>query len=104
VLLLARRIGAYPFFGKEVDRLSQLPAVRDLPGGLTAVRVTPEATERPRDLRPGWGRGRGGVCRLGPERCEPSDRRGRGWRRRAHGDATGSGSSTPATLGLSSIP
>ena len=77
VLLLARRIGAYPFFDEEVERLSRLPAVRDLPGGLTAVRLTPEVTERPRHVRPGGERGRGGACRLGPECDEPSDRRRR---------------------------
>ena len=84
VLLLARRIGGYPLLGKEVDRLSALPAARDLPGGLTAVRLTPEVTERPRHLRPGRERGRGGACRLEPKCDEPRDRRGQGWRGRAH--------------------
>jgi hypothetical protein len=89
VLLLARRIGAYPLFSKEVDRLSALPPVRDLPGGLIAVRLTPEATARPRHFQRGRERGRGGACRAGPE-CESRDRRGPGWRSRGHRDTTNS--------------
>jgi uncharacterized membrane protein len=85
VLLLARRIGAYPFVGKEVDRLSRLPTVRAFASGLNAVRLTPKATERPRHLRPGSERRRGRPCRLGPERCEPGNRSGRGWWTRANG-------------------
>src|SRR6185503_16228101 len=43
VLLLARRIGAYPFFGTEMDRISRFPSVGTLPAGLLGVRITPEA-------------------------------------------------------------
>jgi uncharacterized membrane protein len=73
VLLLARRIGAYPFFSKEMDRISAFPSAGPLPGGLLAVRVTPDATEKVRKLQsrrerlrapsssldPDWGRSRG---------------------------------------------
>jgi len=51
VLLLARRIGAYPFFGTEMDRISRFPPVGALPDGLLAVRVTPDATEKVRKLQ-----------------------------------------------------
>jgi len=51
VLLLARRIGAYPFFGTEVDRISRFPSAGELPGGLLAVRVTPDAPEKVRKLQ-----------------------------------------------------
>ena len=46
VLLLARRIGAYPFFGAEMDRISRFPSAGAVPGGLLAVRVTPDVTEK----------------------------------------------------------
>jgi uncharacterized membrane protein len=84
VLLLARRIGAYPFFAKEVDRFSRLPAAGAVPGGLTAVRLTQEATERPRHFRPGRERRQGGTCRLAPEWCEPRDRSGSACRNHGH--------------------
>ena len=81
-LLLARRIGAYPFFGKEIERLSRLPAVRDVPGGLYAVRLTPEATNRPRRFGPERDRRRAGPCRR--ELRRPECRDGRTWRSRPH--------------------
>jgi uncharacterized membrane protein len=51
VLLLARRIGAYPFFGAEMDRISRFPSAGAVPGGLLAVRVTPDGTEKVRKLQ-----------------------------------------------------
>jgi uncharacterized membrane protein len=51
VLLLARRIGAYPFFGSEMDRISRFPSAGAVPGGLLAVRVTPDGTEKVRKLQ-----------------------------------------------------
>jgi len=83
VLLLARRVGAYPFGGAEVAAwLSRLPAVRDLPGGLSAVRLTPEATQRPPDFRPGREWPRAGPRRPGPEWRRRGGRSGGEWRRR----------------------
>jgi uncharacterized membrane protein len=71
VLLLARRIGAYPFDGWDVGRLSRLTSARAVPGGLTAVRLTPEARLPPRQARPHRDRLQRGRCRLGPDECEP---------------------------------
>jgi uncharacterized membrane protein len=51
VLLLARGIGAYPFFGAEMDRISRFPSAGAVPGGLLAVRVTPDVTEKVRKLQ-----------------------------------------------------
>jgi len=51
VLLLARRIGSYPFFGAEMDRISRFPSAGAVPGGLLAVRVTPDASEKVRKLQ-----------------------------------------------------
>src|SRR4029077_6032697 len=51
VLLLARRIGSYPFFGAEMDRISSFPSAGAVPGGLLAVRVTPDGTEKLRKLQ-----------------------------------------------------
>jgi len=39
VLLLARRVGAYPFYVTEMDRISRFPSAGAVPGGLLAVRI-----------------------------------------------------------------
>jgi uncharacterized membrane protein len=73
VLLLARRIGAYPFFGTEVDRISRFPSAGELPGGLRAVRVSPDAPAKVRKLQSKRQRLRGRSSRLesgwGPSRA-----------------------------------
>jgi len=56
VLLLARRVGAYPFRGKDVAGLIQMAPVRAMPGGLTAVRLSHPPTHGPCPSGPG-GRG-----------------------------------------------
>jgi hypothetical protein len=66
VLLLARRVGAYPFFGNEMDRISRFPSAGALPGGLIAVRVTPDTTEKLRKIQSRRERLRGGSSRLEP--------------------------------------
>jgi uncharacterized membrane protein len=87
VLLLARRIGAYPFFGVEMDRISKLPSAAAMPGGLLAVRVTPDSAEKLRKiqsrrerllrrsstLEPEWGRLRGRSGRWRSRGGPPSD-------------------------------
>jgi hypothetical protein len=86
VLLLGRRIGAYPFFGTEMDRISRFPSAGALPGGLLAVRVTPDATEKVRKLQSKRERLRGGSSRLESEWGRPRGRTRRG-RSRGNGDA-----------------
>jgi hypothetical protein len=83
VLLLARRIGAYPFFGKEMDRLSRLPPVGAVSGGLIAVRLTPDAPQQMRQFQPGRPGPRGATCCLAPE-WGYSRGRGRRWRGRPY--------------------
>jgi hypothetical protein len=95
VLLLARRIGAYPFVGLEMDRISRFPSAGAVPGGLLAVRVTPDVTEKVRKLQ-------SKRERLRSSRLEwPSGHpRGRGRRSRDRpGDA-----STPSLTPPASIP
>jgi hypothetical protein len=82
VILIAPRIGAYPFAGPEVGWLSRLPTAQAVPGGLVAVRLTPEAAKRPRHFGPGRDRHRIGNCR--PEPPRPEWRSGRSWRSRPH--------------------
>jgi hypothetical protein len=74
VLLLAHRIGAYPFFGTEMDRIRRFPSAGTLPGGLLAVRVTPDATEKVRKLRSKRERLRGRSSRLAPDRGRTDER------------------------------
>jgi uncharacterized membrane protein len=78
VILLAHRLGAYPFHGSAVAWFSRLPAVEALPDGLIAVRLTPDVKSEPARLRPA-------NERPGRWRCRPvASRRGRhrpSWRR-----------------------
>jgi uncharacterized membrane protein len=67
VILLARRIGAYPFFAQEMDRISRFPSAGALPSGLFAVRITPDATEKVRKLQSKRERLRGRSSRLEPD-------------------------------------
>jgi uncharacterized membrane protein len=83
VLLLARRVSAYPFSGAEVARLSRLPTVGALPGGLTAVRLAEGATHRPRWFRHRGERPGAGACRTLPERRNPRGRSGTAWQGRS---------------------
>ena len=74
VLLLARRIGAYPFFGTEMDRISRFPSAGALPGGLLAVRVTPDATGEVASPQSKRERLRGRSSRLDPDSGRPRGR------------------------------
>jgi uncharacterized membrane protein len=74
VLLLARRVGAYPFFGTEMDRISRFPSAGAVPGGLLAVRITPDATEKVRKLQNKRERVRGRSSRLEPAWGRPRGR------------------------------
>jgi hypothetical protein len=62
VILLAHRVGAYPFHGSAVAWLARLPVVQPLPGGLIAVRLTPDLKYEPERFR-ARDRPRGGRCR-----------------------------------------
>ena len=44
-------LGAYPFFAAEMERISRFPSAGPVPGGLLAVRVTPDGTEKLRKLQ-----------------------------------------------------
>ena len=102
VLLLARRIGAYPFFGTEMDRISRFPSAGALPGGLLAVRVTPDATEKVRKLQSKRERLRGRSSRLDTDWGRP---RGRSRRWRNPGNRLdGDGLVSPAPPPPASIP
>jgi uncharacterized membrane protein len=79
VLLIAPRVGGYPFAGHEVGWLSHLPTVGAVPGGLVAVRLTPEVTKRPRYVWPGRDRP---VGHCPPESRTPECRSARTWRSR----------------------
>jgi uncharacterized membrane protein len=81
LLLLARRIGAYPFFGTEMDRISRFPSAGALPNGLLAVRITADATEKVRKLKSKRERLRGRSSELAPDWGRP-----RSGRLRSHGN------------------
>jgi len=101
VLLLARRVGAYPFFAKEMDRISAFPSAGVLPGGLLAVRITPDATEKVRKLQSRRERRRGRSTRLEPDWGRP---RGRSRRWRSGGTRSGDALMWPAPPPTTSIP
>jgi uncharacterized membrane protein len=45
-VLIAPRVHAYPFVRADVEKLTQLPPILELPGGLVAVRVAGKARQR----------------------------------------------------------
>jgi uncharacterized membrane protein len=97
VLLLARRIGAYPFFGKEMDRISGFPSAGVLTGGLLAVRITPDATAKVRKLQSKRERLRGRSSRLELDWGRPRVR-SRRWRSRENGGGPPSVAPPPASI------
>jgi uncharacterized membrane protein len=102
VLLLARRVGAYPFFGTEMDRISRFPSAGAVPGGLLAVRVTPDATEKVRKLQSKRERLRDRSSLLDGNWGRPLGR-SRRWPRRGN-RLDGDGLMSPAPPSPGSIP
>jgi uncharacterized membrane protein len=101
VLLLGRRIGAYPFFGQEMDRISRFPSAGALPSGLLAVRITPDATEKVRKLQSKRERLRGRSSRFEPTW---GGFRGRSRRWRSRGNRNGDAQMWLAPPPTASIP
>jgi hypothetical protein len=47
-VLVAPAIGSYPFQVDDIRKMSQLPPIGSMPGGLVAVRIPPDSAQPPR--------------------------------------------------------